>query len=67
MANHLLPTEDESDERLLSVLLHYVEERNMPIATAREILRHNLIVGSKFNAMWTRLNDSLNKKLKKVS
>jgi hypothetical protein len=66
MANHLPSDENESDERLLTVLLHYIQERNMPIATAREILRHNLLVGSRFDVMWSRLNNMLNKKLSKA-
>jgi hypothetical protein len=66
MNNHLPCNDYESDERLLNVLLHYVEERNMPISVAKEILTHNLRASSSFDCMWIRFNNSLNNKLWKA-
>lgn len=51
----------DSDERLLNVLLHYVEERDMPLKTAKEILTHNLIEPSSFDIYWNKFNTILNK------
>ena len=66
MNNHLPSNDYDSDERLLIVLTHYVEERNMPLSVAKEILTHNLRERSSFDYMWERFNKILNKKLWKV-
>jgi hypothetical protein len=66
MNNHLPSTDSDSDERLLMVLMHYVEERNMPLNVAKEILRHNLRARSSFDSMWVKFNHTLNGKLWKV-
>jgi hypothetical protein len=66
MTNHLPCNDYDSDERLLNVLLHYVEERSMPLNVAKDILKHNLRASSTFDCMWIRFNNCLNKKLWKV-
>ena len=66
MNNHLPCNDYESDERLLNVLLHYVEERNMPLSVAKEIMKHNLRAVSTFDCMWIRFNKTLNNKIWKV-
>ena len=66
MKNNLPCNDFESDERLLNVLVHYVDERNMPLSVAKEIMKHNLREGSLFDDMWNRLNNSINNKLWKA-
>ena len=66
MENHLPCTDYESDERLLNVLIHYVEERNMPLSVAKEIMKHNLRESNVFDCMWIRFNNSINNKQWKV-
>lgn len=66
MDNNLPCNDFESDERLLNVLIHYVEERNMPLSVAKEIMKHNLREKSIFDCMWIRFNNNLNKKLWKA-
>ena len=66
MNNHLPCNDYESDERLLNVLIHYVEDRNMPLSIAKQILTHNLRERSSFDCMWIRFNNLLKKKLWKA-
>jgi DNA-binding GntR family transcriptional regulator len=47
------------DERLINVLLHYVEERDMPLKIAKDILKHNLIERSLFEIYWQKFNTKL--------
>ena len=54
--DNLPSTDYEADERLLNVVFHYVEERNMPMYIAKQILMSNLREKSAFNNMVGRLN-----------
>lgn len=59
--NNLPSTDFEADERLLNVVFHYVEERNMPMYIAKQILISNLREKSSLNIMVARLNSMLSK------
>jgi len=56
----------ELDERLVNVLLHYVEERNMPLTTAKQILMYNLSERCLFDNYWLKFNTILNNKVCKA-
>ena len=66
MNNNLQCNNLDLDERLVNVLLHYVEERDMPLKIAKEILKYNLIQSSLFETYWQKLNSILNYKFCKL-
>ncbi len=59
MNNNLQCNNLDLDERLVNVLLHYVEERDMPLKIAKDILKHNLIQRSLFEIYWQKFTTQL--------
>ena len=62
MQFYFILNDNEADERLLDVLVHYVQQKDMPIAAAKQILKGNLRDKSDFNEKCVKLNECIENK-----
>ena len=60
--SHLPQNNEEADERLISVLQHYVLEREMPIRAAKCVFKSNIKNQNNLKELWRKFLQSVTQK-----